>query len=67
MTILTKDDPRVADALDRIAALRALPIRTTRTQNELLASLPGEVLLAVATELRRHERTEQNNGSDSQK
>jgi len=55
MTLLTKDDPRVADALDRIYALRALPLRTTRTQNELLASLPGDVLLAVACELKRNE------------
>jgi len=55
MTLLTKNDARVAAALDRIYALRALPIRTTRTQNELLASLPDEVLLAVACELKRNE------------
>ena len=63
MTILTKDDPRVEAALDRIYALRALPIRTTRTQNELLGSLPDDVLLAVAYEMKRNERNETNNGN----
>jgi len=56
MTYLKNDDPRVAEAVERIRALRDLTagqgVRTTRTQNEILASLPSDVLAAVALELK---------------
>jgi hypothetical protein len=65
MTYRTADDPAVQEALKRIIALQDLSklsgVKTYRTVNEILASLPGDVLAAVALELKNrkeltHER-----------
>lgn len=57
MAYVTTDDPRVVAAVERIRALRQLTrethVITTRTQNAILSALPGDVLAAVALELRK--------------
>ena len=69
MTYIPRTDPRVIAALERIRALRELSrqqgIRTTRSQNDLLSSLPDEVLVAVAFELKQDERTNRHDCSTS--
>lgn len=64
MKYLTADDPQVKQAVERIRALRQLTattgMLTKRTVNELLAALPGDVLAAVALELRNDKGTNDN-------
>jgi len=61
MTYLSNKDSRVSAAVERIRALRAYTqasgFRTTKAQNDLLASLDSEVLTAVLYEM-RHELIE---------
>jgi hypothetical protein len=64
MTYLDSTHPDVKAALDRIRALQELTqatgVKTNRTVNEILVSLPPDVLMAVALELKSN-RKEQTN------
>lgn len=56
MTFLDATNPQVKAAVERILALQELSrltgVKTYRTVNDILTSLPGDVLAAVALELK---------------
>jgi hypothetical protein len=64
MTYLDGSNPAVRAAVERIEALNELTantgVKTYRTVNELLASLPPDVLTAVAIELKTRKELNSN-------
>jgi hypothetical protein len=64
MTFLDAKNPQVKEALERIEALheltRSTGVKTYRTVNEILASLPADVLTAVAVELKNRKELTSN-------